>query len=140
MRNYFGWIFGLSSILAWPAAVKLVHLSLHEYFQTISLKRGLELTLADAVLPLESVLFAIACWAVLKKRKSARTLGIAANILFILNSLFVIARGRGLALDCVWTVLGVSALGLVAFAWPMRDDKTAGAQGPGAVEEVQPSS
>ena len=112
LRKYLGWVFAFTSLVCLQIAVSSILGKIHRHY-TLLLFRNL---LVPTLFTVQAAIFGVAWWTVWKGKRSARSWGIAASLMYILASLLPVIIFSIISLRYGWRDFGaVSAnLGLVA--------------------------
>ena len=128
-----GWIFAISSFLCIWGFGYLFLLAVRQHifsdFQRhfASQQSGvLPLILLFIVMfPVLAVVFGVACWTNLNERRTARSWGITASLIFVLAPIWFIVHHPGSILGALGVELAIGVIGLVSFALSPRTDRAA---------------
>lgn len=117
LRKLMGWQFVGGSVASLLVAAWFIPEVLREGTRASSVREVCFI----AILPVMAAIFGIAWWTVWKERPSAKVWAVAASLISLLGSLWLISHSWRLARWCTWSGAATGAAGLVLFLW--RDDK-----------------
>jgi hypothetical protein len=128
IRRLMGWIFAISSFLCLWGLGYLVLLALRQHFfsdfhrRIGSQQSGVLLLILSFVVmfPVLAAVFGLAFWTTFTERRSAKSWGIAASLVFVLAALWPIVHHPGSILGAAGVELAIGAIGLFAFGRSSR--------------------
>jgi hypothetical protein len=114
MRQIFGWLFGLCSIIALSVSVLFFRRGI---VYDLGVRR-FSTILTSGVIVLLALVFAMAWWTTWKARPTARAWGITASLANLFGPLSLMYFRRQPLTDSRWKVIAFSTLALIVYAWP----------------------
>jgi hypothetical protein len=110
LRAAWGWLFAISAIACfWVTSQSIPVLSRHRPYGS-HFVASVE---AVIIFPIEATIFSVAWWSVWKGRASARSLGVAASLTWVLTALVAYLQFSRF----YWGMLACGIVGVICF-WP----------------------
>jgi hypothetical protein len=123
IRRLMGWIFAISSFLClWGLGYLILLAARQHWFSDFHRRIGsqqssvLLLILSFVVMfPVLAAVFCLAFWTTFTEKRSAKSWGIAASLIFVFAALWPIVHHPGSILGAAGVELAIGAIGLYAF-------------------------